>query len=81
MDAKELRDQLFTLYFAGQETTVNTLLWVFYYLAKYPQYQEKAREEIFGNTSKKLNEGIDLDPTLVTVSTKNNKNTEGIMSL
>lgn len=42
----ELRDQLFTLYFAGQETTVSTILWVLYYLAKYPEHQEKARLEV-----------------------------------
>jgi len=43
---KELRDQLTTFYFAGQETTVNTLLWTIYYLAKHPEYQERARNEI-----------------------------------
>ena len=46
MNPKELRDQLFTLYFAGQETTVSTLQWVIYYLAKYPKHQERARQEI-----------------------------------
>ena len=46
MKPKELRDQLFTLYFAGQDTTVSTLQWVIYYLAKYPEHQERARQEI-----------------------------------
>ena len=46
MSPKELRDQLFTLYFAGQETTANTLLWVVYYLAKHPEYQQRARLEV-----------------------------------
>jgi cytochrome P450 len=46
MSSKELRDQLTTLYFAGQETTVSTLLWAIYYLAKYPEHQEKARNEV-----------------------------------
>ncbi len=48
MTAKELRDQLFTLYFAGQDTTVSTILWVLYYLAKHPNYQERARKEVLG---------------------------------
>jgi cytochrome P450 len=46
MSAKELRDQLFTLYFAGQETTVNSLSWVIYYLAQYPEFQQRARSEV-----------------------------------
>lgn len=46
MTEKELRDQLFTFYFAGQDTTVSTLLWVIYHLAKHPEYQEKARSEV-----------------------------------
>jgi len=46
MSPKELRDQLFTLYFAGQDTTVSTLLWVLYYLAQYPEHQQRARQEV-----------------------------------
>ena len=46
MSPKEIRDQLFTLYFAGQDTTSSTLLWVLYYLAKHPDYQERARQEV-----------------------------------
>lgn len=46
MTEKELRDQLFTFYFAGQDTTVSTLLWVIYHLANHPEHQEKARSEV-----------------------------------
>ncbi len=46
MSPEELRDQLTTFYFAGQETTVNTLLWTLYYLAKHPEHQERARNEV-----------------------------------
>ncbi len=46
MSPTELRDQLTTLYFAGQDTTVSTILWVLYYLAKHPVYQKRAREEV-----------------------------------
>jgi len=46
MNPKELRDQLFTLYFAGQETIISTLLWVLYYLAQHPEHQARGRAEV-----------------------------------
>lgn len=51
MSPKELRDQIFTLYFAGQDTIVSTLLWVLYFLAKHPEYQERARSEVLEKRS------------------------------
>lgn len=59
MTEKELRDQLFTFYFAGQDTTATTLLWVIYHLANHPEHQERAREEVLIKWRKK--EQISLD--------------------
>lgn len=46
MSSKQIRDQLFTLFFAGQDTTANAILWTLYHLAKYPDVQNKVRQEI-----------------------------------
>ena len=46
MSPKQIRDQLFTLFFAGQDTTANAILWTLYHLAKYPDVQNKVRQEI-----------------------------------
>lgn len=41
-----LRDEAVTLFFAGQETTINTLLWFFYLTGKHPEVREKIRAEV-----------------------------------
>jgi len=46
MSSKQLRDQLFTLFFAGQDTSANAILWTLYHLAKYPDVQDKVRKEV-----------------------------------
>ncbi len=43
---QELRDHLFTLFFAGQDTTVNAIAFALYYLGQHPDIQQRAREEI-----------------------------------
>lgn len=50
---QELRDHLFTLFFGGQDTTVNAIAFTLYYLAQYPDIQERAREEIKSILSEK----------------------------
>jgi enediyne biosynthesis protein E7 len=45
---QELRDHLFTLFFGGQDTTVNAIAFTFYYLAQHPAIQQRARDEIQG---------------------------------
>ncbi|KAI0536824.1 cytochrome P450 [Xylaria digitata] len=42
----QLRDQLLTFLAAGHETTSSALSWACYLLSKYPEYQDKLREEI-----------------------------------
>lgn len=38
--------QMLTLTFAGHETTANTMSWMFWELAKHPEYQARMRDEI-----------------------------------
>lgn len=44
--AQELRDHMFTLFFGGQDTTVNAIAFTLYYLGQYPDIQQRAREEV-----------------------------------
>jgi cytochrome P450 len=41
----EIRNQVMTLFFAGQGTTANALSWAFWILAKHPEVQDAVREE------------------------------------
>jgi len=41
-----VRDNILTLFFAGHETTANTLTWVFYYLDQHPQVAARLQEEV-----------------------------------
>ncbi|KAG7164051.1 Cytochrome P450 2B19-like [Homarus americanus] len=43
---KDLAILVLDLFFAGSETTTNTLTWLFYYLATYPEVQQKMQAEI-----------------------------------
>ncbi|CAG8528426.1 10653_t:CDS:2, partial [Scutellospora calospora] len=52
---KELRDDIVIYFVAGHDTSSLSLSTVFYYLAKYPDIQKKAREEainVLGSSSK-----------------------------
>ncbi|WP_406274317.1 cytochrome P450 [Nocardia sp. NBC_00881] len=46
MSKRQLRDEVFTMLFAGHETSANTLSWVWYLLAKHPEIEEKAHAEV-----------------------------------
>eukprot|EP00117_Sycon_ciliatum_P001394 scpid44196/ scgid7075/ Leukotriene-B4 omega-hydroxylase 3; Cyp4f-14; Cytochrome P450 4F14; Cytochrome P450-LTB-omega; Leukotriene-B4 20-monooxygenase 3 len=41
----EIRDQVDTFLFEGHDTTSSAMQWMFYYLAKHPDIQEKCRQE------------------------------------
>ena len=43
---KEVTDNVMTMLLAGEDTTANSLAWVIYFLAKYPDVQDKLRAEI-----------------------------------
>ena len=43
---KELLDQSMTLFFAGHETTANSLTWTWYLLARHPEVVQRLQEEL-----------------------------------
>jgi cytochrome P450 len=43
---RQLRDEIFTLLFAGHETTANTLTWALYLLAQHPEEQQRVKAEV-----------------------------------
>jgi len=42
----EVRDQMMTLFFAGQETTANVLIWIWWLLAKHPGVEARLHAEL-----------------------------------
>ena len=46
INASELYDNISTFFFGAYGTTSNTLRYILWYLGKYPEYQEKLRNEI-----------------------------------
>jgi cytochrome P450 len=46
LDDAEIRNQVMTLFFAGQGTTANALTWVFWLLAKHPEIQTDLQGEL-----------------------------------
>jgi cytochrome P450 len=46
LTTRELRDNTFVLFIAGNDTTANALCAVLYHLAKYPEVQERCRREV-----------------------------------
>lgn len=46
MSAKQVRDEVMTMFLGGTDTTGNTTSWLFYNLHAHPEIQEKVREEI-----------------------------------
>ncbi len=46
MDEKQLRDEVLITFFAGHETTAQTLTWTWYLLSKYPAVEEKLHAEL-----------------------------------
>lgn len=57
----DIRSDLFSLFFAGHETTANSMGFCLYHLARYPVYQMLAREEAM-NFMGLWNERIELKP-------------------
>ena len=46
LDDEELIAEMYSLTLAGHETTSSTLAFLFYELARHPQYQERMRQEV-----------------------------------
>ncbi|GAA4821308.1 cytochrome P450 [Algivirga pacifica] len=46
MSREQLRNETITMFFAGHDTTANTLSWAFYYLGKHPDVYQQIKEEV-----------------------------------
>ncbi|GAC1474439.1 MAG: cytochrome P450 [Ktedonobacteraceae bacterium] len=46
MTAKQLRDEVMTLFIAGHETTANMLVWTWYLLSQHPEVKQKLQREL-----------------------------------
>jgi cytochrome P450 len=46
MDERQLRDELVTMFVAGNETTASALTWIFYVLSQQPEAEARVRAEI-----------------------------------
>ena len=57
---EEICDEVNTFVFEGHDTTATALMWLLYYLAKYPDYQEMCRKEIFENIKEEEVKSEDL---------------------
>lgn len=57
MDRKQLRDEIMTIFIAGNETTANAMAWILYLLSQNPEAEEKLIKEI----DEKLDAGTELN--------------------
>lgn len=57
MDRKQLRDEIMTIFIAGNETTANAMAWILYLLSQNPEAEEKMMKEI----DEKLDAGTELN--------------------
>ncbi|KAF8172705.1 cytochrome P450 [Pholiota molesta] len=61
MNEDDLHDQFGAITVAGEDTTANTLLWLLYSLAQYPDWQAKIRIEIMEASNKDSGKNLDYD--------------------
>lgn len=57
MDNRQLRDEVMTIFIAGNETTANAMAWTLYLLSQNPEAEEKMLREI----DEKLDAGVELN--------------------
>lgn len=58
---RELRDQLFTLFFAGHETSATALCWIHYFLARHADVRQRFQREIDAVLEGRMPAPEDLD--------------------
>jgi cytochrome P450 len=46
MNDRQLRDELVTMFIAGQDTTANTMTWLWYVLDRHPEVERRLRAEV-----------------------------------
>lgn len=61
MDDRQLRDELVTMFIAGNETTAVTMTWLFYLLDRHPEVDRKVRAEIDAVLGDRLPTSADLE--------------------
>ncbi len=57
MDNRQLRDEVMTIFIAGNETTANAMSWILYLLSQHPDKEAKMMKEI----DEKLDDGTELN--------------------
>jgi cytochrome P450 len=60
MTDKQLRDEVITLFLAGQETTALTLTWAWYLLAQHPEDEAKLWQELAEVLGERMPEAADM---------------------
>lgn len=60
MDLKELVNQVATLFLAGHETSASALAWAFAMLARHPETQDKASQEVHAQLAERPIERADI---------------------
>jgi len=67
MDNRQLRDEVMTIFIAGNETTANAMAWTLYLLSQHPQEEQKMMDEIDEKMNSGLQPGYDTMPAFAYV--------------
>ena len=59
MDDLEIRQEVDTFMFAGHDTTASGISWGLYNMARFPEFQQKCREEVNELLLKRNKEELD----------------------
>lgn len=62
----QVRDEVMTLFLAGQETTANSLVWTWYLISQHPDVEHKLHDELDSVLGERLPEADDLKKLIFT---------------